>query len=127
MSPNGTAMVIAMIVIRKVPANSGTAPNAPVEPTWSARMAVCGDHSRPNRNSVIGTALEETQGLEQHGENDAYRGEDGDAGAGDQEGLDQRLHPSSQHPVMAGEIQRQDQTERAHDKKNEQGNKYRHV
>ena len=44
-----------MAVIRNVPANSGTAPNAPDEPTWSARSAVCGLHCRPNRNSVIGT------------------------------------------------------------------------
>ena len=38
-----------------VPANSGTAPKAPEEPTWSALSAVCGLHCRPNRNSLGGT------------------------------------------------------------------------
>ena len=53
--PIGPATSIAIAVIRSVPANSGTAPKAPDEPTWSARSAVCGLHCRPNRNSVIGT------------------------------------------------------------------------
>ena len=39
-----------------VPANSGTAPKLPVDPTWSARMAVCGLQLRPKRNSVTGTS-----------------------------------------------------------------------
>ncbi len=51
----GTATNMAMAEISSVPANSGTAPKAPEEPTWSARSAVCGLHSRPNRNSVTGT------------------------------------------------------------------------
>jgi hypothetical protein len=37
-----------------VPTKSGTAPNAPEDPTWSARMAVCGLQCRPNRNSHQG-------------------------------------------------------------------------
>ena len=44
-----------MPAISSVPVNSGTAPKAPDEPTWSARMASCGLQFRPNRNSVIGT------------------------------------------------------------------------
>ena len=51
-SPTGTATIMAMRVINNVPANSGTAPKAPELPTWSSRMAVCGLHSVPNRNSV---------------------------------------------------------------------------
>ena len=50
--PTGTATIIAMTVIRIVPANTGIAPNAPDAPTWSARMAVCGLHSSPNRKSI---------------------------------------------------------------------------
>ncbi len=42
-------------MISKVPVNSGTAPKLPDEPTWSARIAVCGLQLSPNRNSVIGT------------------------------------------------------------------------
>ena len=39
-----------------VPVNSGTAPKAPDDPTWSLRIAVWGLHSRPKRNCVIGTS-----------------------------------------------------------------------
>ena len=46
---------MAISVISSVPAKSGTAPKAPELPTWSARIAVCGLHCRPNRNSCIGT------------------------------------------------------------------------
>ena len=44
-------MNMAMTVISSVPATSGTMPKAPELPTWSARKAVCGLHSSPNRNS----------------------------------------------------------------------------
>ena len=54
--PIGAATSMAMNEISRVPANSGTAPNAPLEPTWPSRMAVCGLQSRPNRNSAAGTA-----------------------------------------------------------------------
>src|SRR5436309_2474337 len=40
--PIGTATTIAMPVIRSVPANSGTAPNAPELATWSVRSAIPG-------------------------------------------------------------------------------------
>ena len=43
---------MAMMVINKVPTISGTMPKAPEDPTWSARMAVCGDHCRPKRKSI---------------------------------------------------------------------------
>ena len=43
---------MAMNVINSVPANSGMAPKAPELPTWSSRIAVCGLHLVPNRNSV---------------------------------------------------------------------------
>ena len=43
-------------MISKVPVNSGTAPKLPEEPTWSARIAVCGLQLRPNRNSLNGTS-----------------------------------------------------------------------
>ena len=45
----------------RVPQNSGTAPNAPEEPTWSARIAVCGLHCSPNRNSYHGTLPKKRQ------------------------------------------------------------------
>ena len=43
---------MAITVISKVPVTSGTMPKAPDDPTWSARMAVCGLHCVPNRKSI---------------------------------------------------------------------------
>ncbi len=54
--PIGTATSIEIPVISSVPVNSGTAPKLPDEPTWSARIAVCGLQLSPNRNSVRGTS-----------------------------------------------------------------------
>ena len=48
----GTAMTMAMNEMSAVPANSGTAPKEPDEPTWSARIAICGLHEVPNRKSM---------------------------------------------------------------------------
>src|SRR5690349_7840188 len=48
----GTAIAMAMQEMSAVPANSGTAPNEPDEPTWSARIAICGLHEVPNRKSM---------------------------------------------------------------------------
>ena len=56
MRPMGTDTAMAMRVISKVPANMGTAPKLPDWPTCSARIAICGLHSRPNRNSLGGTS-----------------------------------------------------------------------
>ena len=53
--PIGAATVIAMNEMSAVPANSGIAPKAPEDPTWSSRIAICGLQSRPNRKSVIPT------------------------------------------------------------------------
>ena len=53
-SPMGTATVMAIPDISSVPTSTGTAPKAPDDPTWSARIAVCGLHCKPNRNSVTG-------------------------------------------------------------------------
>ena len=53
--PMGAATVIAMNEMSRVPANSGMAPNAPEEPTWSSRIAIWGLQSRPNRKSVTPT------------------------------------------------------------------------
>ena len=39
-SPIGTATSMAIAEIKAVPRKTGTAPKAPVEPTWSGRMAV---------------------------------------------------------------------------------------
>ena len=51
------ATIIAMIApIRIVPQKSGMEPNAPDEPAWSARIAICGLQVRPNRKSLIGTS-----------------------------------------------------------------------
>ena len=47
------ATIMAMIApMKAVPQNNGTDPNAPDDPAWSARIAVCGLHVVPNRNSV---------------------------------------------------------------------------
>ncbi len=54
--PTGTATSIASPEINSVPVNSGTAPNAPEAPTWSARIAVCGLHCKPNKKSNNGTS-----------------------------------------------------------------------
>jgi hypothetical protein len=45
-------MDMAMKEMSAVPANSGTAPNEPDEPTWSARIAICGLQEVPNRKSM---------------------------------------------------------------------------
>ena len=47
---------MAITVIKSVPANTGMAPKLPDWPTWSARKAVCGLHSSPNRNSLGGNS-----------------------------------------------------------------------
>ena len=54
-SPMGAATAMEIRDIITVPASTGIAPKAPEEPTWSARMAICGLHSSPNRKSVTGT------------------------------------------------------------------------
>ena len=60
------ATIIAMIApIRIVPQNRGIEPNAPDEPAWSARIAVCGLQDRPNRKSVERHQLEEAERFEQ--------------------------------------------------------------
>ena len=48
----GTAMSMAMKEMSAVPANNGTAPNEPDDPTWSARIAICGLQEVPNRKSM---------------------------------------------------------------------------
>ena len=49
---------MAMIApMNTVPQNKGIEPNAPDEPAWSARIAVCGLHCVPNRKSAGGTML----------------------------------------------------------------------
>ena len=53
--PMGTATNIAMTETSMVPVSKGTTPKAPDEPTWSARIAVCGLQLKPNRKSVTGT------------------------------------------------------------------------
>ena len=37
--------------INKVPANTGTAPNAPPAVTWPSRMGICGSQFSPKKNS----------------------------------------------------------------------------
>jgi len=61
MRPIGPATAIATSMIRNVPAKMGTAPNAPDEPAWSALRAVCGDHCKPNKNSLRGTCSKKRQ------------------------------------------------------------------
>src|SRR3546814_6852685 len=56
--PSGMATIMAMIApMKMVPQNSGIAPNAPDEPAWSGRIAVCGLQLVPNRNSMGETRL----------------------------------------------------------------------
>ena len=46
---------MAMALMKIVPQKTGTAPKAPVAAIWSERIAICGLHSIPKRNSVTGT------------------------------------------------------------------------
>ena len=48
---------MAITVISMVPTNSGRKPKAPDWPTWSDRMAICGDHWVPKRKSYHGYLL----------------------------------------------------------------------
>ena len=51
--PIGTAMNMAMSVIKIVPIKIGIAPNSSSPATGSSRRAICGLHCRPKRKSVI--------------------------------------------------------------------------
>ena len=83
---------MAMNEMSAVPANSGTAPKEPDEPTWSARIAICGLHDVPNRNSIGGIVREETEGFEGHRGDDADGGEHRDGRTADQHPFDHQLH-----------------------------------
>ena len=73
-----------MTEISSVPANSGTAPNAPDEPTWSARIAVCGLHCSAEQEVEYGEMLgEEAERFERHRGDDADGGEHRDGRAAD--------------------------------------------
>ena len=111
-SRSGPATSMAMTVIRNVPANSGTAPNAPDEPTWSARSAVCGLHCRPNRNSVIGTFWKKRIDFEQHREDDPGGGRDRDAGRQPQGDGDPALDGVAGAELARDVAQRRRQAER---------------
>ena len=52
---------MAISMMRNVPTNSGTAPNAPLEAYWSLRMAICGSHWVPNRKSTGDTDWKKRQ------------------------------------------------------------------
>ena len=54
--PTGPAKAIAIIVIRNVPAKTGTAPNEPSAATWPSLNAICGDHNKPKKYSNIVTS-----------------------------------------------------------------------
>ena len=73
-----------MKVMSSVPTTSGTMPKAPDEPTWSARIAVCGDHCRPNRKSIGETLLKKRKVSNSDREHDADGGEHGDRRTGEQ-------------------------------------------
>ena len=87
---------MAMIApMKNVPQNSGIEPNAPDEPAWSARIAVCGLHSMPNRKSVGRTQLEEAQAFEQQRQDDAERRQDRDQRGGEQQDHHPALDPGA--------------------------------
>ena len=87
----GTATSIASPEISSVPANNGTAPNAPDEPTWSARIAVCGLHDRPNRKSNDDTCWKNRNASKNTDKKDADRRENRDARRRNQQQLDRML------------------------------------
>ena len=92
------ATIIAMIApIRIVPQNSGIEPNAPDEPAWSARIAVCGLQVRPNRKSVGGTCWKKRMDFEQQRKDDSERREDRDQGSADE----QSVHPTLDRSACA--------------------------
>ncbi len=82
---------------------------------WSARMAACGFHSVPNRNSRDGRLAldvgieEEPPGLGDDREDDADRGQDGDQRAHQQHDEDEALEEIArpEQPVDARQDQRQ--------------------
>ena len=84
----GTAMTMAMKEMSAVPANSGTAPKEPDDPTWSARIAICGLHEVPNRKSMGEIMREEAEGFEGHRGDDADGGEHRDRRTADQQPFD---------------------------------------
>ena len=87
-SPSGIATIIAMIApMKTVPQKSGIAPNAPEEPAWSARIAVCGLQVDPKRNSTGETMLKKRSDSKSKREDDPERGQDRD-----QRGEQERHH-----------------------------------
>ena len=77
---------MAMIAPMKiVPQNNGIEPNAPDDPAWSARIAVCGLHWVPNRKSAGGTMLKKRNVSNISDKQDAERGQDRDQRCADQQ------------------------------------------
>ena len=78
--------------MKNVPQNSGIEPNAPDEPAWSARIAVCGLHSSAEQEvDASGYEPEEAQAFEHQRQEDAERRQDRD-----QRGREQHDH----HPAL---------------------------
>ncbi len=67
-----------MAEISKVPAKTGTAPNAPPAVTWPSRIGYLRLPVQPEEEFERRDVLEEAQRLEQKRKHDAERGEDGD-------------------------------------------------
>jgi hypothetical protein len=73
---------MAMTLMKIVPQKTGTAPNAPVEAIWSARIGVCGLQLNPKRNSETCTW---EKNLDDEREDDAERCEHGEDRADNQQ------------------------------------------
>ena len=99
-SPSGMATIMAMIAPMKiVPQKSGIAPNAPDEPAWSARIAVCGLQVESEQELDRRDHGEEAQRFEQQGEDDPERRQDRD-----QRGEQKRQHHQPLDPGAGAEI-----------------------
>ena len=88
----GTAMTMAMNEMSAVPANSGTAPKDPDEPTWSARIAICGLHEVPNRKSIGDTMAKKRKASKATEATMPMRGEHRDRRAADEHPFDDAFH-----------------------------------
>ena len=100
------ATIMAMIApMNTVPQNKGIEPNAPEDPAWSARIAVCGLQMVPNRNSPGLTRLKKRSDFEHQRQDDAERRQDGDQRGGDEQPHHPALDPGPRPEIDADPAQ----------------------
>ena len=101
------ATIMAMIApMNTVPQNNGIEPNAPDEPAWSARSAVCGLQLGAEQEFGRADQLEEAQAFEQQRQDDAERRQDGDQRGGEQQAHQPSLDAGAGAEIGADPAQR---------------------